>query len=67
MNKKITTPEQFEKLVCFMEKHSDLVTGAFSKMGAKKNSSELWEDLKICLNSIGPPVRDEEGWKKVRL
>ena len=48
-----------------MEEHPELVTGAFQKMGARKSSNELWAQLVSNLNSKGPPVRDEDAWKKV--
>lgn len=62
---KITTHAQFTVLMEFMEQHEDLANGRLNCSSARVTGDALWQELSEQLNSIGPPVRSNEGWKKV--
>lgn len=44
-----------------MEEHDDLAKGYF--MGYRVLADDLWKDLSVKLNSLGPPEKDVYGWK----
>lgn len=48
-----------------MESNSDIARG-FTK-GEKLCVENLWKDLTKELNSLGPPLHDMSGWKKVSI
>lgn len=54
-------------MVDFMVKHSDLAKGHLKVPDAKNKSNNLWQKLCSDLNTLGPPERDVNGWKKVSL
>ncbi|XP_055621942.1 uncharacterized protein LOC129765563 [Toxorhynchites rutilus septentrionalis] len=55
-----TTKKQFERLVQLLEKNPDIAKGFI-----RGNSGPFWNDCAAELNSLGPPIRDRSGWKKV--
>ncbi|XP_055631573.1 uncharacterized protein LOC129771685 [Toxorhynchites rutilus septentrionalis] len=55
-----TTKKQFERLVQLLEKNPDIAKGFI-----RGNSGPFWNDCAAELNSLGPPIRDGSGWKKV--
>ncbi|XP_055640365.1 uncharacterized protein LOC129777847 [Toxorhynchites rutilus septentrionalis] len=57
---KTTTKNQFERIVLLLEQEPDIAKG-FSR----GNSGPYWDDLAAEVNSLGPPIRDGSGWKKV--
>lgn len=48
-----------------MEEHDNLAKGYFK--GDRVLADDLWKDLSVKLNSLGPPEKDVCGWKKVRI
>lgn len=63
---KITTSKQFETLIAELEKKPNLAKG-FYRGATPSNFKQDWEEITIKLNSIGPPVRDFNGWQKASL
>lgn len=63
---KITTNKQFELLRQQLESNPSLAKG-FHRGPSGNNFKEEWEEIKMKLNSIGPPIRDSYGWQKVRI
>lgn len=55
--------QQEEEMVNFMEKHPQLAKG-FAK-GDRVEIEKLWQNLTDTLNSLGGPVKECDGWKKV--
>lgn len=61
-----TNKKQYEEMVEYMTRHSDLAKGHLNVPDAKSKSSNMWEKLCSDLNALGPPERDVKGWKKVK-
>lgn len=61
---KITTLKQFETLIAELENKPSLAKG-FHRSSTPKNFKKEWEEITTKLNSMGPPIRDSEGWQKV--
>ncbi|XP_037825558.1 uncharacterized protein LOC119613600 [Lucilia sericata] len=61
---KITNGKQFETLMSELEKNPCLAKG-FSRGTNPTNFKNDWEQIAVKLNSIGPPIRDSDGWQKV--
>ncbi|XP_058451150.1 uncharacterized protein LOC131430303 [Malaya genurostris] len=57
---KSTSKQQFARMIALLETRPDVAKG-FSKV----NVAPFWNSLATELNSLGPPVRDTTGWKKV--
>lgn len=62
---KVSTKAQLEKLVEYMLCNKEFAKGMICK--ASETGKEKWKTLTNSLNSLGPPVRDEEGWSKVSI
>lgn len=60
---KTTTPEQYAKLVTLKSGKLDMAT-AYSKR-PKEEVLAFWEEVRVELNSLGPPTKDGIAWKKV--
>lgn len=54
---------QDDALIEFIQNHLDLTRG-FTRSD-KIDVENLWKDLVKELNSLGPPIHDLTGWKKV--
>ncbi|XP_073841752.1 uncharacterized protein [Musca autumnalis] len=54
--------QQEDLLINFMEKHPNLAKG-FAK-GDRTEIENLWQTLAENLNSVGPPIKETEAWKK---
>lgn len=62
---KITTAEQFNFMLNFFEEQPDLASGRLNCVRGKEKSDQLWTNVTDSLNSLGPPIRSMEGWKKI--
>lgn len=60
--RKRTTPEQFDKLISFMQTHPDFTKGT-SK--ADEEQEIAWNVFTDELNEIGPPVHSSKEWRTV--
>lgn len=49
----------------FLKKNKGLARGMLNAPEHRAKSAELWEEIKTKLNSLGPPIKTREGWKKV--
>lgn len=54
---------QEDALIDFMQSHTDLAKG-FTRCD-RIDLENLWKDIAKELNSLGPPMHDISGWKKV--
>ncbi|XP_037812903.1 uncharacterized protein LOC119604402 [Lucilia sericata] len=62
---RVTTKQQFDKLVELMEKHPETGRGK-PQFGCSKNKTkELWEEFSVELNNLGPPSRTAQEWGRV--
>ncbi|XP_036329205.1 uncharacterized protein LOC118741363 [Rhagoletis pomonella] len=64
---KKTNAREFGKMVQMMREHPDVARGLGAFGSNKKDTAELWKQLSVQLNALGPPVRDGRGWNKVWL
>ena len=48
-----------------MCQHNELAKGYMKNADARRRSAEIWSKISEELNAEGPPIRDNEGWKKV--
>lgn len=61
---KITNSTQFEKLVEELGRNPALARG-FRRGAVPNDFKEQWEKIATALNSLGPPIRNYDGWQKV--
>ncbi|XP_075162764.1 uncharacterized protein LOC142235395 [Haematobia irritans] len=61
--RKHKSQQQEDIFLEFMEKNSDIAKG-FVKSD-RVVADKKWQDLTVSLNSVGPPIKDIAGWKKV--
>lgn len=63
---KITSLKQFETLISELVNKPSLAKG-FHRGSTPSNFKQDWADITLKLNSVGPPIRDSDGWQMVRL
>lgn len=61
-----TNGAQFEALVSFMEKNEGIAKNFLNAPQFKETTQHLWSEITEKLNSMGPPERTVDSWKKVR-
>lgn len=61
------TPRQKELLADFMSEHYIFLFGKFSKSSGKQAKEKKWEEITKLLNDNGPPNKNSEKWKRVRV
>ncbi|XP_055915205.1 uncharacterized protein LOC129948289 [Eupeodes corollae] len=65
MSNKHTSTKQFATLVEFLKENSGIKKGILNAPEYKAKNKELWDEITVVLNSLGPPVKTLDGWKKV--
>ncbi|XP_055910685.1 uncharacterized protein LOC129945048 [Eupeodes corollae] len=65
MSNKHTSTKQFATLVEFLKENSGIAKGILNAPKYKAKTRELWDEITVVLNSLGPPVKTSDGWKKV--
>lgn len=59
--------KQKQALVDFMEVNYKFLFGKFGSSDGKSSKEEKWKEIADELNRLGPPQKDIEKWKKVKL
>lgn len=60
-----TNQNQFEILVEFMVANPGIAKNLLNAPQYKAKTNSLWTKVEQSLNSVGPPRKTIEGWKKV--
>ena len=56
--------EQEEALITYMEHHSRLAQNKFMGMNGVQQRQDMWTQLALLLNALGP-VKDVQSWQQV--
>lgn len=65
MSKKNITQVQKDVLVEFMVENHTQLFGKFSNLHGKQFKDAKWEEIVESLNSLGPPTKSVDQWKRV--